>query len=124
MNRIIHKRGCKTKVNCLKLCEHFKYHSFFASGSNRKAIPGGTAEFTTFPFYEIPMVLREMLHPRVTILSVSPPDENGNETMEIRTIMPITFAFDHRAFDYGDCLPLFDKFDEIFENPEVVLSWK
>lgn len=111
-------------MNCLKLCEHFKYHSFFASGSNRKAIPSGTAEFTTFHFYEIPMVLREMLHPRVTILSVSPPDENGNETMEIRTIMPITFAFDHRAFDYGDCLPLFDKFDEIFENPEVVLSWK
>ena len=36
--------------------------------------------------------------------------------------MPITFAFDHRAFDYGDCLPLFDKFDEIFENPEVVLT--
>ena len=65
-------------MNCPKLCGHFTYHSFFASGSNRKAISGGTAEFTTFHFYEIPMVLREMLHPRVTILSVSPPDENGN----------------------------------------------
>ncbi|MDO4154944.1 MAG: acetyl-CoA hydrolase/transferase C-terminal domain-containing protein [Clostridia bacterium] len=60
-----------------EMCGHFTYHSFFASGSNRKAISGGTAEFTTCHFYEIPMVLREMLHPRVTILSVSPPDENG-----------------------------------------------
>ena len=105
-------------MNCLKLCGHFTYHSFFASDSNRKAISGGTAEFTTCHFYEIPMVLREMMHPSVVT------DENGNEKMEIRTIMPITFAFDHRAFDYGDCLPLFDKFDEIFENPEVILSWK
>ena len=56
---------------------HFTYHSFFASGSNRKAIAGGTAEFTTCHFYEIPMVLREIIRPRVAIMTVSPPDKDG-----------------------------------------------
>ncbi len=56
---------------------HFSFNSFFASGSNRKAISQGVADFTTCYFYEIPRVLREVVKPRVTIMSVSPPDENG-----------------------------------------------
>lgn len=60
-----------------KMRGHFTYHSFFASGSNRKAIAGGTAEFTTCHFYEIPMVLREIIRPRVAIMTVSPPDKEG-----------------------------------------------
>ncbi len=56
---------------------HFSYNCFFASGSSRKAISDGVADFTTSYFYEIPSVLREQIKPRVTIMSVSPPDENG-----------------------------------------------
>ena len=56
---------------------HFSFNSFFASGSSRKAIENGIADFTTCYFYEIPKVLREIVKPRVTIMSVSPPDENG-----------------------------------------------
>ena len=56
---------------------HFTFNSFFASGSSRKAIESGVADFTTCYFYEIPKVLREVVKPRVTIMSVSPPDENG-----------------------------------------------
>ncbi len=56
---------------------HFAFNSFFASGSSRKAIENGVADFTTCYFYEIPKVLREVVKPRVTIMSVSPPDENG-----------------------------------------------
>lgn len=56
---------------------HFSFNSFFASASSRKAISNGTADFTTCYFYEIPMVLREIIRPRVTMMSVSPPDENG-----------------------------------------------
>ncbi len=56
---------------------HFTFNSFFASGSSRKAIENGVADFTTCYFYEIPKVLREVVKPRVTIMSVSPPDENG-----------------------------------------------
>lgn len=56
---------------------HFSYHSFFASASNRAAIADGTADFTTCHFYEIPAVLRDVVKPRVSIVSVCPPDENG-----------------------------------------------
>ena len=51
-------------------------------------------------------------------------DENGNEKIDIRSIMPITIAIDHRALDYGDCLPFFDKLDEVFANPSVIQNWK
>lgn len=56
---------------------HFSFNSFFASGSSRKAIADGTADFTTCYFYEIPSVLKDVIKPRVTMMSVSPPDENG-----------------------------------------------
>lgn len=56
---------------------HFKYHSFFASASNRHAIAAGDADFTTCHFYEIPEVLRDCVKPRVSMMTVSPPDENG-----------------------------------------------
>lgn len=56
---------------------HIRYNCFFASASNRKGISSGIAEFTTCHFYEIPMVLREVIKPRVGIYSVCPPDEDG-----------------------------------------------
>lgn len=60
---------------------HIKYNCFFASASNRKALTNGTAEFTTCHFYEIPMVLRDIIKPRVGIYSVCPPDEDGYVSM-------------------------------------------
>lgn len=56
---------------------HFKYNSFFASGTNRKAIASGVADFTSCYLSEVPMVLREIIKPRVTVMSVTPPDEDG-----------------------------------------------
>ncbi len=56
---------------------HFKYNSFFASGTNRKAIANGTADFTSCYLSETPMVLREIIKPRVTVMSVAPPDADG-----------------------------------------------
>ena len=56
---------------------HFKYNSFFASGTNRKAIASGVADFTTCYLSETPMVLREIIKPRVTVMSVTPPDKDG-----------------------------------------------
>lgn len=56
---------------------HFSYNSFFASASNRQAIMDGDADFTTCYLSEIPMVLREHVKPRVTVMSVTPPDSNG-----------------------------------------------
>ena len=56
---------------------HFSYNSFFASATNRKAISEGVADFTTCYLSEAPMVLREVVKPRVTVMSVTPPDEDG-----------------------------------------------
>lgn len=56
---------------------HFKYNSFFASASCRAALANGDADFTTSHFYEIPTVLHDVIKPRVSIVSVCPPDENG-----------------------------------------------
>jgi pyruvate/2-oxoglutarate dehydrogenase complex dihydrolipoamide acyltransferase (E2) component len=37
--------------------------------------------------------------------------------------MPLTIAFDHRAFDLGDVKPFMEKLNEIFLNPEVIKEW-
>lgn len=56
---------------------HIRFNTFFASASNRKAITEGKADYTPCNFSEVPMVLREYIKPRVTMMSVTPPDENG-----------------------------------------------
>ena len=76
--------------------------------------------------------LLEIIPPQVTAIAVNAiqkrptvvTDENGNDTIEVRQILPLTIAFDHKALDYGDIVPFMDKLDEIFENPSVIHSWK
>lgn len=51
-------------------------------------------------------------------------DENGEDKIVIRQVLPMTLAFDHRAYDYPDIIPFFRKLDEIFGNPSVVKDWK
>lgn len=51
-------------------------------------------------------------------------DKNGNETIEIRSILPLTCAIDHRSLDYGDCIPMINRLNEIFADPSVIQSWK
>lgn len=76
--------------------------------------------------------LLEIIPPQTTAFAVNAiqerpavvTDHNGNKKIEIRQILPITVAIDHRALDYGDCVPFFERLDEIFENPQVILTWK
>lgn len=76
--------------------------------------------------------LLEIIPPQTTAFAVNAiqrrpivkTDENGKETVEIRSILPITIAIDHRSLDYGDCIPFFKRLDEIFENPSVLREWK
>ena len=49
--------------------------------------------------------------------------ENGEKTIEIRKILPICIAFDHRVLDFGDIVPFMQKLDEIFEKPEIIHEW-
>ena len=56
---------------------HFKLNCLFASSSNRKSISEGESEFTTSHFYEIPDIIQNYICPRVSLVTVSPPDEHG-----------------------------------------------
>ncbi len=75
--------------------------------------------------------LLEIIPPQTTAFAVNAiqdrpvvvTDDSGNKKIEIRQIMPITVAIDHRALDYGDCVPFFERLDEIFASPQVILSW-
>ena len=49
-------------------------------------------------------------------------DENGEEKVEVRTIMPICICFDHRALDFGEVQPFIARMEEIFKNPGIVLK--
>ena len=49
-------------------------------------------------------------------------DENGEEKIEIRTILPLTICFDHRALDFSEVAPFIRKLEEIFNNPEIILG--
>ncbi len=77
-------------------------------------------------------MLLEIIPPQTTAFAINAvqkkpavvKDENGNEKIEIRQILPISIAIDHRSLDYGDCLPFLKKLDEIFANPEIILTWK
>ena len=51
-------------------------------------------------------------------------NENGEDEIYIGYTMPITVAMDHRAVDYGDMVPFFQKLDEIFADPSIIHSWK
>ncbi len=50
-------------------------------------------------------------------------DENGEKRIEIRQVLPICIAFDHRALDFGEALPFIKRLDDIFENPHQIHSW-
>ena len=49
-------------------------------------------------------------------------DEDGNEKIAIRTILPMCICFDHRALDFGEVSPFIRKMEEIFKNPWSVMN--
>ena len=49
-------------------------------------------------------------------------DENGEEKVEVRTIMPMCICFDHRALDFGEIQPFIARMEEIFQKPEIILK--
>ena len=51
-------------------------------------------------------------------------DENGNKSIEVRQVLPICMAFDHRALDFGEAVPFMKRLDDIFANPEQIHTWK
>ena len=51
-------------------------------------------------------------------------DKNGEKSIEIRQVLPICIAFDHRALDFGEAVPFIKRLDDIFANPRQIHFWK
>lgn len=51
-------------------------------------------------------------------------NDDGEKEIAIRQVMPLCIAFDHRALDFGEIVPFIKKLDEIFEEPEIIHTWR
>lgn len=51
-------------------------------------------------------------------------NEQGEKEIAIRQVMPLCIAFDHRALDFGEIVPFIKRLDEIFEEPEIIHTWR
>ena len=51
-------------------------------------------------------------------------NEAGEKEIAIRQVMPLCIAFDHRALDFGEIVPFLKRLDEIFEEPEIIHTWR
>ena len=76
--------------------------------------------------------LIEIIPPQVTAIAVGAVqdkpvvvvNENNEKEIAIRQVLPFTIVFDHRALDFGDIVPFIKKLDGIFEEPEIIHTWK
>lgn len=76
--------------------------------------------------------LLEIIPPQVTAFGVGAiqdkpvvvADAFGEKHVEARQVLPICIAFDHRALDFGDIVPFLQALDSIFENPQIMYTWK
>lgn len=135
--RLIGSKTGKHKVRTLKGEEKKQYYSIPETDRlTKKDIEQGTVTISNLGSVHRNQkgmcFLLEIIPPQVTAIAVNAiqkkptvvTDENGNDTIEIRQILPFTIAFDHKALDYGDIIPFMDRLDEIFEKPSVIHDWK
>lgn len=50
-------------------------------------------------------------------------DENGSLQLGTKKLLPLSLIFDHKIGGAADLMPFIRKLDEIFENPEIILTW-
>lgn len=135
--RLIGSKTGKHRVKTLKGKRKKEYYSIpIKDRLTKKDIEQGTTTISNLGSLRrepnVVCYLLEIIPPQVTAFAINSIqrkpmvviDENGEEKVEIRSILPITIAIDHRALDYGDCLGFFKRLDEIFENPAVIHEWK
>lgn len=74
------------------------------------------------------MALLEIVPPQVCAFGVGAvqkkPVVTEDDKIEVRRVLPLCIAFDHRALDFGDIVPFMKKLDEIFLSPEIIFSWR
>ena len=137
INRLVGSKTGKHKVKTLKGQAKKNYYSLPTTDRLTKHdIEQGTVTISNlgsvYRGYKGACTLLEIIPPQVSAFAVNAAqkmpvvaqDENGNDIIKIGYVMPITVAIDHKALDYGDVVPFFQKLDEIFAHPEVIQSWK
>lgn len=137
VNRLIGSKTGKHKVKTLTGKDKKEYYAIPETERLTKHdIEQGTTTITNLgsvyrPFRGACTIL-EIIPPQVSAFAINAAqkrpvvvtNENGEDEVKVGTVMPITVAIDHKALDYGDIVPMFQKFDEIFANPSIIQSWK
>ena len=112
--RLVGSKTGKHKVKTLKGEAKKKYYSIPASGSICRDWQGACTLLEIIPPQTCAIAIGSIQKKPVC-------DENGN--VVAGNVMPLTLAFDHRAFDLGDVKPFITKLNEIFKNPDVMKEW-
>lgn len=71
--------------------------------------------------------LLEIIPPQVVAIAINSAQQKPvvvDGEVKVGTVMPISICMDHKALDYGDIVPFFNKMDEIFAHPEIIQTWK
>ena len=137
INRLYGSKTGKHKVHTLSGKAKKEYYSIPETERLTKHdIEQGTTTITNVGSIYRPfrgeVNLLEIIPPQVTAFAIGATqkkalvrtNEKGEDEMYIGFTMPITAAMDHRALDYGDMVPFFEKLDEIFADPSIIHSWK
>ena len=135
--RLIGSKTGAHKVTTLHGAEKKKYYSIPATDRlTKKDIEQGTTTISNigsiYREHKGSCALLEIIPPQTTAFAIDSiqkrprvmTDAQGNDTIAVRQILPITIAMDHRALDYNDIVPFMRKLDEIFANAEVLKQWK
>lgn len=137
INRLIGSKTGKHKVKTLSGKAKKEYYSIPTSDRLTKHdIEQGTTTISNLGSVYRPFrgecTLLEIIPPQVSAFAINSAqkmpvvkvNDEGKEAIVIGTVMPITIAIDHKALDYGDIVPFFQKLDEIFANPSIIQTWK
>lgn len=137
VSRLIGSKTGKHKVHTLHGAAKKAYYSIPEKDRlTKKDIEQGTTTISNigsiYREHKGSCTLLEIIPPQTTAFAIDSiqkrprvmTDAQGNDTIAVRQILPITIAMDHRALDYSDIIPFMRKLDEIFANAEVLKQWK
>lgn len=137
VSRLIGSKTGKHKVHTLRGAAKKAYYSIPEKDRlTKKDIEQGTTTISNigsiYREHKGSCALLEIIPPQTTAFAIDSiqkrprviTDAQGNDTIAVRQILPITIAMDHRALDYSDLVPFMRKLDEIFANAEVLKQWK
>ena len=135
--RLIGSKTGKHKVNTLRGAAKKAYESIPVEDRlTKRDIEQGTVTVSNLgSVYRAgrgAAALLEIIPPQVTAFGVGAiqdkpvvvTDAFGEKYVEARQVLPICIAFDHRALDFGDIVPFLQALDSIFENPQIMYTWK